>query len=154
MTNGFGEQVAQGQATADGAGIIEGQRPAADCSGHGQGGLGAAGGDRLAFKRAIAGERGIAAGGAAALEGPHPAPGVTHQPEAVAADGVHVRIDDGNRRGHGDHGLDGVAAQDEDIAAGLGCQLMGRRDGPVAENLGRTHMILQSAAVAPCGAMV
>jgi hypothetical protein len=31
-------------------------------------------------------------------------------PEAVAADRVHVRIDHGNGGGHGDHGLGGAAA--------------------------------------------
>ena len=50
------------------------------------------------------------------------------QPEAVTADAIHVRVDDGDRRRGGDGGVHGVAATAEDGAAGLGGEPMGRGD--------------------------
>ena len=62
------------------------------------------------------------------------AAGLMHQPEAVAADRVHMRVDDGDRRGHRDHRLDGVAALGENGATGFGREMMGRGDRSRAED--------------------
>ena len=48
-----------------------------------------------------------------------------HQPEAVAADMVHVRIDGGDRRCHRNHGLERVAAFRQHGAPGLHRSRMG-----------------------------
>lgn len=83
---------------------------------------------------AIARGRRQRAGEAAGLDRTGLAAGLADQPEAVAADRVHVGIDDGDRRGHRDHRLDGVAALGEDVAAGLGRQMVRGRDGGGGEN--------------------
>ena len=59
------------------------------------------------------------AGGPCPHDGAHAAGGLADQPEAVAADVVHVRIDRGDRGGHREHRLDGVAAFGQDGAAVL-----------------------------------
>jgi hypothetical protein len=57
-----------------------------------------------------------------------------HEPEAVAPDPVHVRVDHGNRRRHGHHGLDRIAARSENGLAGLGGKPVGSRDGGCRED--------------------
>ena len=52
--------------------------------------------------------------------------GLGDQPEPVTADGVHVRVDHGNRGGCGHHGLDGVAAFAQNGAGAAGRQVVGR----------------------------
>ena len=47
-----------------------------------------------------------------------------HDPEAVAADGVHVRVDDGDGGGGGDHRFDGVAALAQHREPGLGGEMV------------------------------
>jgi hypothetical protein len=64
-------------------------------------------------------QRRFRAGAARAHDGTHAARRFADQPEAVAADMVHVRIDRGNRGRHRDHRLDGVAAFGQDGAAVL-----------------------------------
>src|SRR5664280_1291907 len=65
---------------------------------------------------------------ARAHDGAHAAGRFADQPEAVAADMVHVRIDRGDRGGHREHRLDGVAAFGEDDAAVLDRGGMRRTD--------------------------
>jgi hypothetical protein len=60
------------------------------------------------------------AGRARAHEGTHPALRLTHEPEAVAAEVVHVRIDRGDARRHRKHGFERIAAFGQDGAAGFG----------------------------------
>ena len=69
-------------------------------------------------------------------------PRLPHEPEAVTADAVHVRVDhrDGGR--HGDHGLDRVAACGQDGLAGLGGEGVGSRDGGGREDGGFGHGLL------------
>src|SRR6185437_3787696 len=62
----------------------------------------------------------------------HAARRLADQPEAVAADMVHVRIDGGDGGRHGDHRLDGVAAFGEDGAAVLDRGAMWRADNASA----------------------
>ena len=50
------------------------------------------------------------------------------EPEVVTAEAVHVRVNDGNRRGSCDHGLDSVTAISKNREAGLGCKVVGRDD--------------------------
>ena len=68
-----------------------------------------------------------AAGRSRAQDGADTAGGLADQPKCVAADMVHVRIDGGDRRRHGDHGFERVAALGEDQAAGFGGGAMRRR---------------------------
>ena len=50
--------------------------------------------------------------------------------EEVAADAVHVRLDQPEDRVRGDRGVDGVAAAIEDLGARLRRQWLARRDDP------------------------
>ena len=50
------------------------------------------------------------------------------EPEVVTAEAVHVRVNDGDRRGSCDHGLDSVTAISKNREAGLGCKVVGRDD--------------------------
>ena len=61
----------------------------------------------------------VLAGAARRHQRAHAPRRLAHQPEAVAADAVHVRIDDGDRRRHRDHRLERIAAFGEHGAAGF-----------------------------------
>jgi len=50
--------------------------------------------------------------------------GLSNQPETIAANPGHVRIDHRNRRSHRHHGLDGIAACFQHGLPGLGRQHM------------------------------
>src|SRR5215207_4751156 len=66
----------------------------------------------------------------------HTAGTVTEQPEAIAANMIHVRVDDGNGRRHGDHRLERVGALAEDVASGFRGSVM-RRSNDAAVMSGR-----------------
>src|SRR5207302_4491283 len=53
--------------------------------------------------------------------------GLAHQPEAVAAEVVHVRVDRGDRRRHGHRGFDRIATFGKREAPGLDRIAMRRR---------------------------
>ena len=91
---------------------------------------------------AVVGDRGALAGVAAGFDRAHAPAALADEPEAVAAEGVHVGIDDRDRGGHRDHRLDRVAALRENVAPRLGGQDVRRGDGG-AEELGG---IVQGAA--------
>ncbi len=61
--------------------------------------------------------RRLGTGGSRAHQCAHAAGRLSDQPEAVAANMVHVRIDGGDARCHGEHRLDGVAPLGKDRAA-------------------------------------
>ncbi len=87
-------------------------------------------------------------GAAGAHDGAHAAGRLADQPEAVAADVVHVRIDRGDRRGHRDHRLDGVAAFGQDGAAVLdGCGM--RRADDAAAMSGGVEVHAGTASASP-----
>ena len=69
---------------------------------------------------------------------------LAHQPEAVAADAVHVRIDDGDRRRHRDHRLERIAAFGEDRASGFRRRAMRRADDAAAMSGGVRSMSVAS----------
>ncbi len=69
---------------------------------------------------------------ARAHDGAHAAVGFADQPEAVAADMIHVRIDRGDAGRHRQHGLDGVAAFGQNGAAVLDGGGMRRADDAAA----------------------
>ena len=81
---------------------------------------------------AIEADGGLRAGAARGHQRAHAAVGFADQPETVAADVIHVRIDGGDRRSHGDHGLDGVAAFGEDGTAVFDGDVMRRGDDAAA----------------------
>ncbi len=88
-------------------------------------------------------DRRFRAGAARAHDGAHAARRLADQPEAVAADMVHVRIDRGDARGHGDHRLDGVAAFGQDRAAVLDGGGMRRADDAAAMSGGvKVHALM------------
>ena len=140
VADGVGQKVAQRHPRAHGGGEIMGEHPAADGAGHGQRGVGPAGGNDVDLEVAIALDGRLGAGETAGLDGAHAALGFVDQPEAVAADAVHVRIDHGDCRRHGEHGLDGVAALGENVATRLGGEAMGGGGGGAGKDLGRTHV--------------
>jgi hypothetical protein len=76
--------------------------------------------------RAVALDRGGAGRRAAAVQPARCLSGRRDEPEPVAADAVHVRIDHRDRGRRGDHGFDGVAAFAHHRASGLGGECMGR----------------------------
>ena len=108
--------------------VVERDLPAADRAGDRQGGVRPAPRDRVVALVAIALDRREAPGGAAGLDRADASAGLADEPEPVAADRIHVRVDDRDRRRHGGHRLDGVAAFGQDGAAGLGRERVGRRD--------------------------
>ena len=65
-------------------------------------------------------------------QGTHAAGWLAHQPEAVAADVVHVRIDGRDGRRHRDHGFERVATLGQDRAPGRNCHVMRRADRAAA----------------------
>ena len=138
MADRIREQDAERQLAAEGPGHVDRDLPAADGAGHGEGAQRARGGNRIMAEVAIGLDRRPGAGRAAGLDGSGPALCVGDQPEAIAADAVHVRVDNGDRGRHGDHRLDGIAALDQDALARLAGQMMGRRNGGVAKD-GRFH---------------
>jgi hypothetical protein len=69
--------------------------------------------------------RGGCGGGPAGVDAGRRPARLRDQPEAVAADAVHVGIDHGDGRGGGDHGFDGVAALAQHGQPCLGGQMMG-----------------------------
>ena len=100
-------------------GGLEREHPSRHRARHGERGERAARRNLVVAGVAIKPRRCFGAGAAGAHDGAHAARRLADQPEAVAADVVHVRIDRGNRRRHRQHGLDGVAAFGEDGAAVL-----------------------------------
>src|SRR5205807_4447545 len=63
-------------------------------------------------------------------DGAHAAGRLADEPKAVTAEVVHMRIDGGDRRGHGEHGFERIAAFGEDRPAGLYSCEMRRADDP------------------------
>ena len=88
-------------------------------------------------------QRRLGAGAAGAHDGAHAAGRFADQPEAIAADMIHVRIDSGDRRRHGDHRLDGVAALGQDGAAVLdGCGVRRADDAAAVSGGVEIHVVL------------
>ena len=133
------EQVMQRQLAAEVLREIVGERPAADGAGDRDGGERAARRDRVVAELPIAFAGGAGAGRPAGFDVSDAAARLVDQPEAVAADGVHVGVDDGDRGGHADHRLDGVAAGGEDGAAGLGGRRVRGGDGGAIEEVALDH---------------
>ncbi len=100
------------------------QRPAADRTGHRERRERPARRDRLMLAIEIAPR--LLARKARRLDRADATPRLAEQPEAVAADVIHVRIDGGDRGRHRDHGFDRVAAFGEHVAAGFGGGAMRR----------------------------
>ena len=78
---------------------------------------------------AVVRDRRALAGVAAGFDRANAAAALADEPEAVAADRVHMGIDHGDRGGHRDHRLDRVAALRENVAPRLGGQRVRRGDG-------------------------
>ena len=76
--------------------------------------------------------RGFLRGAAAGVDGDHVLAGDGDEPEAVAADGGHVRIDDRQRRRHGDGGFEGGAVLAQHAQARFAGEMMRRRNHAAA----------------------
>ena len=123
--DGVGEEVLPAERRAHGGHAVPMRLPpAVHRAGHGEGGQPAAGGDGLPHApRRIPVDAGRGRGAAGAAERVEPAgASIPEQPEVVAADPVHVRIDDGDGGGGGDGGVQRIAARAERGHAGLGGQ--------------------------------
>ena len=121
-----GEQHIERQAAAERLRAFKRLDPAADSGRHGQRREGTARRNFVVLAFAIEFLRGVGTGRAGGHNGADAAIRLAHQPEAVAADVVHVRIDGGDGRRHGDHGFERIAALGENVASRLGGEIMGR----------------------------
>ena len=77
-------------------------------------------------------DAGTGAGAASAHQSMDAAIRLSHQPETIAADVIHVRVDGRNGGRHGDHGFERVAALGQDRATGLGGGVMRGGDDAAA----------------------
>ena len=124
MGDGLGQNIAQRQFAADRFGQLQRRLPATHRTGNRQRRIGAA--QRHAFvpQGPIGRNRRPRSGIARGIERMDFAVGFANQPETVAANPRHMRIDHRNRRPHRDHGLDGIAAGLQNRLTGLGRQNM------------------------------
>ena len=116
------EQVGQRQASAQRASGFQCQHPAGNRAGHGERRQRAARRDRLIFAVEL-GPR-IGAGATWRHQRAHPSRRLVHEPEPVAADLGHVRVNRGDGRGHRHHGLERVAAGGQGGASRLNGGMM------------------------------
>ncbi len=130
VPDGRREQYVERQLPARGARRLDGQSPAADRARHGERGQRPARRDRLVL--AVELGSGACARRTTSLDRTHAAAPFADQPEPVAADMVHVRVDRRDRRRHGNHGFDRVAALGQDRAPGFRRRMMRRRDDAAA----------------------
>ena len=138
-TDGIAEQEIEGHLTAERPGELQRQPPSAHGPGDGERRIGPARRDGVVVLVPVAPGGGERAGRPRGIEGMDAASRFAYEPEAVSAEPVHVRIDHGDRRRHGDHGLDRIAAGSQDRLAGLGCEPMRSRDGGGREDGGFGH---------------
>jgi hypothetical protein len=112
------------QLPAEGSGHFERKGPARYRPCNREGRIGSAGRDRIMASLAIAGNRRQGPGRATGLDRVHPIAWLTDEPESIATDRVHVRVDDRYRRGHCDHGLEGVSALGKNDLPGGSSQIV------------------------------
>ena len=123
--DGVFEQPRQGQAAAPAiAADVVRHLPAGHGARHGQGGQGAALGNRGAVLRPVEFGVGQRRGAAAGVNGGWRAARFVNQPEIIAAETAHVRVDDRNRARRRNHGFDGIAAVAQNPCAGLGREVV------------------------------
>ena len=151
MADRVQQQFAQRHAPAERVRELEGELPAADGSGHGHRRFRAARRNGVVALAAIVFDRGERAGRAAGFDAVEPAAGLMNQPEAIAADAVHMRVDHGDRRRHRDHGLDGVAAFGENGPACFGGKPMRSCHGSGGEDRRIQHQGFSSSRNGPSG---
>jgi hypothetical protein len=130
VTYGGREQRGERQATARCLGGLERQAPGADGARHRDRRERTACRDALVFPIKL--DACAGGGGARAKDGADASRRLADQEEAVAPEVIHVRIDGRDRRGHGDHGFERVAAFGQDHAAGFGSGAMRGRDNAAA----------------------
>jgi hypothetical protein len=151
MADGVGQQPGQRQGCLPVRGAGQRTRPAAHGAGHRQRGQRPAAGDGLGVALAcIPADVGGSGGRAAGVDGQwrRRALGrVVDQPEAVAADGVHVRVDHGDGGGRGHHRLHRGAAVTQHVAAGLGGQVVGGNHHAAEGGVGVDHAGLRYGVV-------
>ncbi len=126
------EQGRERQPAALGLGGFEREHPARHRAGHRERGERPALRDSVVALRPVELDARLGAGAAGRHQRPHPAGALADQPEAVAADMVHVRVDGGDGRRHRHHRLQRIAALAEDGATGLGGRVVGRGDDAAA----------------------
>jgi len=102
------EQTGERQAAAESARRFQRQHPAGDRGRRGNSRERAARRDRLVLAKKFAPR--IAAGTSGGDQRAHAARRLAQEPHAVAADMIHVRIDRGDCRRHGDHRFERIAA--------------------------------------------
>jgi hypothetical protein len=117
--NGIVQEIGQRNLAAERACNIKRCLPATDRTGHRGGRIDTAHGNLVIALVVIMVQRRFAAGRTARFDRMHFPTRFADQPEPVTANAVHVRIGDGDGRGHGDHRLNGIAALSQNGAAGL-----------------------------------
>ena len=128
IVDGAFEQACKWQTTAPGClAVVIGQPPPGQGAGDRIGGQRTAPGN--ARHAGIQVRRHASPGCATGIDRTHGLARRMQQPEAIAADAGHVRIDHGQCRGNGNRRFDGVTALAQDIEAGLCCQRMRGDDG-------------------------
>ncbi len=124
------KKIDERQAGAMGARRFERQHPASDRAGDCECSKRPA--RRNALVLAVELQRRPRTGTAHGDERAHAAGRLADEPDTVAADMVHMRIDHRNGRCHCDHGLDGVAALGKRHAPGFDGRLVRGADDPLA----------------------
>ena len=142
------QQHARRQLAAERPREILRQHPAADRAGHGQRRERATSRDDVMTRIAIGRNRRPRASEAAGLDHAHAAARFADRPESIAADPVHMRVDDRDCGCHGEHGLDRIAAFGEYRLAGARGVDMRRGDRCLRE-CRRFHGARKQARVRP-----
>ena len=126
IDDGVGEQAAERQRAAPQCRQAECRLPAGNRTGNGQRRQRPARWNRIKAPALIKGHIRQPHRRTAGINGHRRRAAVMHQPEAIAAKAVHVRIDDGNGRRRRHHRLDRVAAIAQHAQSGLRRQMMRR----------------------------
>ena len=121
------EEVAERQPAAERGGEFERQHPTRYRAGNGERAVDAARRHNIVAGLFVAFDRRQRSGGAAGVDRARLLAGLGDQEEGVAADAVHVRIDDGDGRRRRDDRLEGIAAGAHRLRPGFGRRGM-RRD--------------------------
>ena len=130
VDDGRCQEDAERQPRAVGLRRLKRQHPAADGARHGERRERPARRDGLVL--AIKLQPRLHPGGTRRHDGAHAAGRLADEPEAVAAEMIHVRVDGGDRRRHGHHRFQRVAAFGEDRTAGFHGAEMRRADDAAA----------------------
>jgi hypothetical protein len=125
-----GKQIAKPHSPAEGLGGLEREHPTRNRAGRGERREPATRGNRLVLAVELAPRIGARAAGS--YQRAHASRGFAHEPNAVAAELRHVRINRADARRHCDRGLECIAALGQHRASGFDGCVMRRGHDPTA----------------------